>query len=127
MKRVLVVEDTEAIRALYRIHLRPRFEVVEAEDGERAIASCVYHKFEFALIIIDQSMPRLTGLDVIRLIRQKSPVFMPLVLISAYADDDLRMAAFAAGANEVMNKPVRFNDFKAMLERFVPTVREIVP
>lgn len=67
-------------------------------------------------VVLDYRLPSLSGLEVLRLLRQKSSV--PTILISAYADVQTTVAAMEMGAATVFEKPLDDNSFLNRLERF---------
>ncbi len=67
-------------------------------------------------VVLDYRLPSLSGLEVLRLLRQKSSV--PAILISAYADVQTAVAAMEMGAATVFEKPIDDNSFLNRLERF---------
>ena len=67
-------------------------------------------------VVLDYRLPSLSGLEVLRLLRQKSSV--PAILISAYADVQTVVAAMEMGAATVFEKPIDDNSFLNRLERF---------
>jgi DNA-binding NarL/FixJ family response regulator len=96
--RVLIADDHALFRAGIRVMLssRPDIEVVgEAADGEEAVALC--RKTHPDLVMMDVGMPKLDGIAATRTIKAEFPKTSVLVL-TAYADDDLLMEAVKAGA-----------------------------
>lgn len=67
-------------------------------------------------VVLDCRLPSLSGLEVLRQLRQKSLV--PVILISAYADVRTAMAAMEMGASTVLEKPIDDNSFLNRLERY---------
>ena len=67
-------------------------------------------------VVLDYRLPSLSGLEVLRLLRQKSSV--PAILLSAYADVQTAVAAMEMGAATVFEKPIDDNAFLNRLERF---------
>ena len=67
-------------------------------------------------VVLDYRLPSLSGLEVLRLLRQKSSV--PAILISAYADVQTVVAAMEMGAATVFEKPIDDNSFLNRVERF---------
>jgi two-component system response regulator FixJ len=67
-------------------------------------------------VVLDNRLPSLSGLEVLRLLRQKSS--MPAILISAYADVQTTVAAMEMGAATVFEKPLDDNTFLNRLERY---------
>jgi CheY-like chemotaxis protein len=104
--RVVIVDDTEGIRTLLRLFFEAddRFEVVgEGADGEEAISLTA--EMTPDLLVLDQEMPRLSGVDALPEIRRRAPQ-TAVVLYSGGADAHLRGRALAAGALAVVEKTV---------------------
>jgi CheY-like chemotaxis protein len=74
-----------------------------ADSGEQAL-DVVRHE-EVHLVLLDMHMPRLTGLETLKLVKQIKQV-LPCIILSANADDELREAAQRAEAFSVLSKPV---------------------
>ena len=115
-KRVLIVDDNGEARMLFRDLLEPYgFVLMEAEDGTQ-IGSLV-DSFQPDLILMDWHMPEVDGLVATRQIRAGKTLFQPrVVILSAYAFEENRREALAAGANDFMRKPIDKDAFYALLE-----------
>lgn len=84
MKKILVVDDEENIRELYRDELVEQgFEVNLAEDGFKALE--MLSTFKPDLITLDVKMPGIDGLEVLRRIREKD-VNIPVLLLTAFGE-----------------------------------------
>ena len=113
--RVLVAEDNQMVRELFR-HALAKFqdrvmpgsrklEVVEAENGKEACERLQEEPFHLA--VIDYYMPVMDGMQVIRTIRDNEEVrSLPIIVISA-GGEDAQYEAFKAGADLFLGKPVR--------------------
>jgi signal transduction histidine kinase/CheY-like chemotaxis protein len=103
---VLIVEDDEASQALMRSVVEDTLggQARICDDGERALADAVAHPP--ALIILDLMLPRLSGWEVARRLRQ-NPVTrgLPIVVVSALARPQEREAALRAGCDAYLSKP----------------------
>jgi two-component system KDP operon response regulator KdpE len=100
--RVLVVDDEEQIRRFLRIVLRAAgYEVDEASTGREAIERCTGQHPE--LVLLDLGLPDIDGIDVIRAIRVWSAV--PIIVLSVRAEEDDKVQALDAGANDYVQKP----------------------
>ena len=106
--RILVAEDETIIRLDLRGLLeRAGYEVVaEARDGEEAIALARQHEPELA--IMDVKMPRLDGIEAARRILDERPI--PIVMLTAYGQDELVSRAVEAGVFGYLVKPFREQD-----------------
>ena len=79
--KVLVVDDEARMRKLVRDFLTVKgFQVLEAEDGEKAV-ELFFQQKDIALIILDVMMPRMDGWEVCRSIRKYSQV--PIIMLTA--------------------------------------------
>ena len=106
--RVLIAEDETIIRLDVRTLLeRAGHEVVaEARDGEEAVALAAEHEPD--LVVMDVRMPHMDGIDAARAITEHRPV--PIVMLTAYAEQDLVARAADAGAFAYLVKPFREAD-----------------
>ncbi len=98
-RRVLVVDDESDMRLTLWVLLEQRgFQVEEAEDGERALAACRLDAD--CLVVLDQRMPGMTGIDVARLLRTEGHRGR-IVLYSAYLTDEVEHDAAGIGIETV--------------------------
>jgi AmiR/NasT family two-component response regulator len=106
--RILVAEDETIIRLDLRDLLeRSGFEVcAEAKDGEEAVALAREHEPDLA--IMDVKMPRLDGIEAARRILDERPI--PIVMLTAYGQDELVSRAVEAGVFGYLVKPFRETD-----------------
>ncbi|HTW37187.1 MAG TPA: response regulator [Steroidobacteraceae bacterium] len=102
MHQVLVVEDDPVIRNVLEALLRSeRFRYVEAETAARALIEARAHKPD--LMLVDLGLPDGDGLTIIRNVRNWSP--MPIIVLSARAMEQQKIAALDAGADDYVTKP----------------------
>jgi two-component system KDP operon response regulator KdpE len=102
MTTVLVVEDEPEIRRFLRSSLGAEgYRVVEAESGARGAIDAGTHKPDLA--IVDLGLPDVDGVEVIRRIRAWSP--MPILVLSARAQERSKIEALDAGADDYVTKP----------------------
>ena len=118
--RILLVEDEPAVRTGTEQFLRQRgFTVVTATSGEEALK-----KFTRAdVIILDIMLPGMSGIEVLRRIRQTSDV--PVLMLTALHDEPTQVASFDELADDYMSKPFSLvileKRIKALLRRQQPT------
>jgi len=99
---VLVVEDEPALADSIQYSLeREGFRVVVAPDGEAAVAR--FREGAPSLVLLDLMLPRLSGLDVCRIIRQESTV--PIVIVTAKDGEADKVAGLELGADDYVTKP----------------------
>jgi signal transduction histidine kinase/CheY-like chemotaxis protein len=114
---VLVAEDIEANRTVIGAMLQSLGHTAHmVEDGEQAIAAAL--KGEYDVILMDVQMPRVNGLGAMRAIRRHGGRRgrAPIVVVTAFAQENDRKEAMNSGAKGYLTKPVRKNELKSTLE-----------
>ncbi len=102
-RKVLVVDDEQRMRKLVRDFLQKKnFEVLEAENGEKAV-DLFFATKDIALIILDVMMPEMDGWEVCREVRQYSKV--PIIMLTAKSDEKDELLGFELGVDEYISKP----------------------
>ncbi len=102
-RRILLVEDDMLMREFITDYFkREQWEVVEAENGRLALE--IFGQTTVDLIVLDIMMPEMDGWSVCRRIREKSDV--PIIIITARAEDDDQLMGFELGADEYVTKPL---------------------
>lgn len=102
-QKILVVDDESRMRKLVRDFLvRQDYEVLEAGNGEEAL-DLFYGDKGISLIILDVMMPRMTGWEVCREIRENSKV--PIIMLTAKGDESDELLGFELGVDEYIAKP----------------------
>jgi two-component system, cell cycle response regulator DivK len=119
MKIILIVEDYEDTREMMNFLLKDYgYEVLEAADGDEAIACFVASHPD--LILMDISMPGMDGLTATRSIRDTSfGKDIPIIAITAFGNL-YSQKAIDAGCTEVIGKPLDIDDLSPLLERYLP-------
>jgi class 3 adenylate cyclase len=112
--RLFVVDDNELNRDMLSRRLGSRGYAVElAEDGERALARLSEQTFD--LVLLDIMMPGLSGIDVLRQVRQRWPESdLPVIMVTARDTAEDVVEALQLGANDYVTKPL---DFPVVLAR----------
>jgi CheY-like chemotaxis protein len=122
---ILIVDDESDVAELFR--QRFRREVREgtyvlhfAISGEEALSK-LDSEIEPQLIVIlsDINMPGMDGLALLREIKARRPE-LPVMMVTAYGDDERRQRAEQYGASEFITKPVDFDSLKAQLRQLPP-------
>ncbi|HET7144103.1 MAG TPA: response regulator transcription factor [Anaerolineales bacterium] len=108
--KVLVVDDDPKIRKLIRVNLEPRGHFVrEAADGSEAIKA--FEDNPPDLILLDLVMPGIDGIDVCLRVREHSDV--PIIVLSARDEEELKVRALDAGADDYVSKPFGYEELLA--------------
>ncbi len=112
---VLVVDDEPDVRKVVRMTLeKAGYDVLEAEDGEKAIEAIKKgeHSILLSLIITDIRMPNMNGIDVINYFRKEWPS-IPLMVLTAFPDLDMAIAMLRHGVVDYLVKPVEAEKLRA--------------
>jgi two-component system, cell cycle response regulator DivK len=116
---ILVVDDDSNNLELARKILGASgYEVLLARDGREAVAVAVRALPD--LILMDLSLPGLTGWDAVQQIRRTVARPIPIVALTAHAMDGDREQALAAGCTEYLAKPYRPAELRAQVARLLP-------
>ena len=119
--RVLVCDDEQQILRALRVILRDAgFEALPANDGEEALDLAAVEHPDAA--IIDLVLPDIDGIELCRRLREWSD--MPLIVLSAVGDEDAKVRALAAGADDYITKPFGPRELVARLQA---NLRRIAP
>lgn len=114
MRRLLFVDDDEAIRKLFRLSLADDYEIIDTADPEEALALAMEHKPD--AILLDMHMPKLSGFDLCRTFHSFSQTHLvPILVISGALTDGTKEACEALGASAFFAKPIDFDALKARL------------
>ena len=107
--RLLIVDDVADNRAiLARQFGRRGYEIVEAEDGAKAL--CLIGEQAFDAVLLDVMMPGISGTEVLRRIRaQHSAAMLPVIMVTAKTQPEDIVESLKLGANDYVTKPVEFS------------------
>ena len=115
--RILVVEDDDKIASFIVNGLKQNgFAADAAADGELALALC--EGVTYDAVVLDIMLPKLDGLAVLRQIRRDKRL-VPVVLLSAKASVENRVAGLQAGADDYLTKPFAFSELLARVQALI--------
>ena len=118
---VLVVDDESRMRKLIKDFLQQKnYNILEAEDGEKAIQVFEQEKEKIKLILLDVMMPKLDGWSVLRQIRQTSKV--PIIMLTARGEEQDELFGFELGVDEYIAKPFSPKILVARVEAIIKRV-----
>ena len=112
-KQILVVEDNCLNREMLIEILAEQYTVLSAENGQAALEILRQNKERIALILLDVMMPIMDGLTACGKIREFSDV--PIILLTAKADDMDKLIGFDHGADDYLTKPYNILELKARI------------
>ena len=112
MLRILVVEDDSPVRNLIVTTLKTHdYKYITAENGNAAIMEASSHNPE--IVLLDLGLPDIDGVEVIKTIRSWSN--MPIIVLSARSEDNDKIEALDAGADDYLTKPFSIEELLARL------------
>jgi DNA-binding NtrC family response regulator len=115
--RILVADDDPDISMSLSERLRwLGHEVVTAADGQAALAAVEAHALDLAFL--DVSMPRLNGIEALKLIRKRWPN-LPVVVVTAYGTIRLAVEAMKEGAVDFITKPFEQGQIDQTVSTFI--------
>jgi signal transduction histidine kinase/ligand-binding sensor domain-containing protein/CheY-like chemotaxis protein len=121
---VLVVEDNEEVRAYVRQHLTPVYRVLEACDGETGLE--MTKRLLPDLVLSDVMMPGMDGYALCRAIKSDpETAFIPVVLLTARAEHDDRLAGLREQADDYLTKPFDVRELTTRIENLIAIRRRL--
>ncbi len=106
--RILVVDDEPAQREMVSGFLKKQaFDVVVAETGERALE--LFRQDSIDLILTDQKMPHMSGLDLLQAVHAINPE-TPVILMTAFGSIEAAVSAIQGGATDYLTKPLNLDE-----------------
>jgi signal transduction histidine kinase/ligand-binding sensor domain-containing protein/DNA-binding response OmpR family regulator len=101
---ILLVDDNDDLRFFIRESLKPRYNIVEASDGESALSLAMQHLPD--LIISDVMMPKMNGLELCKRIKTSAETsHIPIILLTAKSSDSAVYEGYQTGADAYITKP----------------------
>jgi len=114
-RRILVIDDDEAMRGMIRHRLQREYQIVETGDPTEALALALEYKPD--CILLDLSMPLFSGLELCQTFRSLSHTRMiPIFVITGQLASDHQDACLNLGATEFFQKPLDFRRLKDSLK-----------
>jgi signal transduction histidine kinase len=118
LPKVLVADDEPDMLSFIRMQLEDEYRIIEAVDGEQAIA--LARQYLPDALLCDMMMPGADGLAVCRQLRQgQATKTLPILLITARADEETKLAALEAGASDFLTKPFSVTELRVRLRNLV--------
>jgi signal transduction histidine kinase len=115
---VLVADDEPDMLRFLKSQLSTHYRVLEAVDGQQAIEKAA--QFLPDIILLDMMMPEKDGLQACREIRERTPTqSIPIVLLTARADEETKLTALQAGASDFLAKPFSTTELHVRIKNLV--------
>jgi DNA-binding response OmpR family regulator len=112
--RILLVDDEQPIQTLLSFPLqRDGYEVVQASDGNEALAR--FSEQSFDLVVLDLMLPRLDGLEVCKRLRAKGST-VPIIMLTAKSEEIDKVLGLELGADDYITKPFSMREFRSRVK-----------
>lgn len=103
---ILIVDDSAMNRMLLSDILADTYNIIEAEDGEQAIAILQQHASEISIVVLDMVMPKVDGFGVLEAMNENRGIqFLPVVSISTESSPEFVERAYSLGVTDFINRP----------------------
>ncbi|HEY2081660.1 MAG TPA: ATP-binding protein [Verrucomicrobiae bacterium] len=118
LPKALVADDEPDMLRFLKSQLSRHYEVIEAVDGQQAIEKA--SQFLPDIILLDMMMPEKDGLQACRELRERtSTQSIPIILLTARADEETKLAALGAGASDFLPKPFSTTELHVRIKNLV--------
>ena len=115
--KILAVDDEDAIRrAMSFIFNEPRYEMALAVNGGHALAKIEAWATDYDVVIVDQKMPQLTGLEFVQRIRKRG-IRAKIIVLSAHLTAEIRQAYQEMGVALILAKPFDIEEIRSAVDR----------
>ena len=119
-KKILLVDDSATSRLTNRLLLGKyaNYEVISACDGKQGVELALKQRPD--LIVMDIEMPRMSGLEACKFLRQQeSTKDTPIILLTTRSGDSIVQEGYASGCNDFLNKPVNESQLVSLLKVYL--------
>jgi DNA-binding response OmpR family regulator len=112
--RILLVDDEQPIQTLLSFPLqRDGYEVVQASDGNEALAR--FSEQSFDLVVLDLMLPRMDGLEVCKRLRARGST-VPIIMLTAKSEEIDKVLGLELGADDYITKPFSMREFRSRVK-----------
>lgn len=120
--RALIADDEPDMLRFLKSQLTGHYQVIEAVDGQQAIDKAT--QFLPDIILLDMMMPEKDGLQACKELRQHTVTqSIPIIMLTARADEDTKLAALSAGASDFLPKPFSTTELHVRVKNLVESFR----
>ncbi len=116
--KILLLEDDALLSKILTKHLSLEYTVTLVYDGDTALETVETQKFD--LLILDSNVPGITGLELIKELREYNDT-TPIIMITAYQDTVHLKKAFTHGCNDYIRKPFELDELDMRIENITRT------
>ena len=119
-QNIMVVDDQPSVCKEITEFLKMTYTVHAFKGGKEALAFLANNPMD--LILLDYSMPNMTGFEVLMQIRQaQATKNIPVVFLTGETNERMRMEMLSRGANDYLTKPVTSSSLKQCIQKYLPS------
>ena len=121
-KKILIIEDDVKISKLLETELKfENFDVDVSFDGRDGLSKATYQKFD--LILLDLMLPKMSGIEVCKRVREKSNI--PIIILTAKDEISDKVVGFDYGADDYLTKPFSIEELIARIRALFRRVQKV--
>lgn len=106
LKRILIADDEKINRKMLKVIFGDGYDIIDAENGEQVIELIRELGGDIDLLLLDLSMPKMTGFEVLDYLRTENMIQqIPIIIITSSIDSKDELRAYNYGAAEIIHKP----------------------
>lgn len=121
-KKILIIEDDVKISKLLEAELKfENFDVDVSFDGRDGLSKATYQKFD--LILLDLMLPKMSGIEVCKRVREKSDI--PIIILTAKDEISDKVVGFDYGADDYLTKPFSIEELIARIRALFRRVQKV--
>ncbi|MGH7175454.1 MAG: response regulator transcription factor [Minisyncoccia bacterium] len=125
--KILVVEDEQRLaEGLAEGLARKGYAADIVNDGERAYTRISLHRTDYDLVLLDLSLPTMSGAEVARQMREHE-ITLPILVLTADSSTDHKVELLLAGADDYLVKPFSFDELHARIQAILRRPKEALP
>ncbi|MDA7916089.1 ATP-binding protein [Verrucomicrobia bacterium] len=122
LPQLLIADDEPQMRIFLRTQLRDSYQILEASDGQEAFEMA--RQYHPSVILMDNMMPEVDGLEASRKIKETdSTKGIPILMLTARADENTKLDALAVGVNDFLSKPFSLTELHTRLKNLVASAK----
>ncbi|MBI4826417.1 MAG: response regulator [Nitrospirae bacterium] len=119
MKKILIIDDNEKNRKLFKVILESRgYETVEADNGKEGIR--LARETKPLLVLMDIQMPGMDGIEAAKRLKSEDETAgIPVIAVTSYAMKGDREKFLETGFTDYVSKPIDVNEFIAAIDKYM--------
>lgn len=117
-KKILICDDEEGIRESLQLILSDHFDLIMTDSAQQCLDVVKTQNGNLGLVLLDIKMPKTNGLEVLSVIKEKSPK-LPVVMVTGYHAVQAASESSARGASAYLTKPLNNKDVLATAQKWI--------